>query len=262
MIRRKPTGKFEGSDAELLAMTRDLDAAHRESMIEMDKAAREFSSNLRDLGTVGLNRRHFLLGVGAVGATFALAACGDDKEEAAPAADSPKSGGSKYTGDLAVVAFAAALENQAVGAYDAALMAATAGALGKVPAAVGVFATTAKAQHAEHAQGWNAVLTSNNLEAISGVPLKGHQAVLDQLGAVKDVGAVAKLALTLEDQAASTYLLAAGAVSDPGGIKTAASIAPVEAMHSAILRYVLGMYPAPDALITTDKAANPADFTG
>jgi hypothetical protein len=127
---------------------------------------------------------------------------------------------------------------------------------------VGVFATTAKAQHAEHALGWNGVLTKNNLAAVDGVPLKGHQAVLDQLGAVKDVGAVAKLALQLEDQAAATYLLAAGAVTDPGGIKVAASIAPVEAMHSAILRYVLGEYPVPDALISTDKAANPADFTG
>ncbi|MGQ0630147.1 MAG: ferritin-like domain-containing protein [Sporichthyaceae bacterium] len=267
MIRRqKPTWELHGSEAELIAMTRDLDSAHREAMVHMEAEAKTFGQNLMDLGAHRLDRRKFLAGVGVIGGATVLAACGDDEEDvdAQPGTDTPAepSEDAKYEGDLAIVAFAAALENQAVVAYDAALMAAGAGALGDVPPAVGTFATTAKAQHAEHALAWNKVLRTVGLPEITGVPLKNHQAVLDALGKVKDVGAVAKLALTLEDEAAATYLLAAGAVQDAGGIAAAATIAPVESMHAAILRYVLGMYPVPDTFITTKIAANPADFTG
>ena len=46
-------------------------------------------------------------------------------------------------------------------AYTQGLSAAASGALGKVPAAVGTFATTAKAQHTEHGAGWNSFLTMN-----------------------------------------------------------------------------------------------------
>ena len=52
------------------------------------------------------------------------------------------------TGDLAVAAVAASLENLAVFAYTAGLSAATAGKLGTVPPAVATFATTVKGQHA------------------------------------------------------------------------------------------------------------------
>ncbi|MGQ0626114.1 MAG: ferritin-like domain-containing protein [Sporichthyaceae bacterium] len=267
MIRRqKSTWQLHGSEAELIAMTRDLDDAHREAMVHMEAEAKTFGQNLMDLGAHRLGRRKFLAGVGVIGGATVLAACGDDDEDEAtsPPDDAPPAAGgdAKYEGDLAIVAFAAALENQAVVAYDAALMAAGAGALGEVPAAVGAFATTAKAQHVEHALAWNKVLRTVGLPEITGVPLKNHQSVLDALGKVKDVGEVAKLALTLEDQAASTYLLAMGAVTDAGGIAAAATIAPVESMHSAILRYVLGMYPVPDTLISTKGAEDPANFTG
>ena len=50
-------------------------------------------------------------------------------------------------------------------------------------------------------------------------------------------------------------------MNSPAGIETAATIAPVEAMHAAILNFVLGQYPVPDDFLPTDKAANPALLT-
>ncbi|MHA6763680.1 ferritin-like domain-containing protein [Streptacidiphilus sp. PAMC 29251] len=72
---------------------------------------------------------------------------------------------------------------------------------------------------------------------------------------------MAKLALDLENQAAQTYLFATYNVTSAAGIATAASIAPVEAMHAAILNFVLGQYPVPDDFLPVDKAASPTLLT-
>ena len=76
-----------------------------------------------------------------------------------PTSGSSTTTGGKLTGDLAVVALAASLENLAVQTYGAGISAATAGKLGTVPPAVVTFAQTAKAHHTQHAQAWNAVLS-------------------------------------------------------------------------------------------------------
>ncbi|HEX5404179.1 MAG TPA: ferritin-like domain-containing protein [Pseudonocardiaceae bacterium] len=258
--------ELQVSEAELTSMTRDLDEAHRETIPTMYAKAGEFAEQIAEQqGTPrSLARRRFLLGAGAAGAALALAACGSGTTSgSAPISTAKSSGapGSKYTGDFKVVALATALENQAIAAYTAALAAATAGKLGAVPPAVGTFAKTAMAQHADHAKAWNAVLSSAGKPTISGVPLSGQPAVAQALGSVKTVGDVAKLALQLENQAAQTYLFAAFNVTSPGGIATAASIAPVEAMHAAVLQFVLGQYPVPDNFLATDMAANPSQLT-
>ena len=206
-------------------------------------------------------RRRFLLGAGAAGLGLALAACGSNSGSSTPAASSPAKATSSYTGDLKVVALATALENQAIGAYQAALNAATAGKLGAVPPAVATFAQTAMSQHADHAKAWNGVLSSAGKPMINGVPLSGQPQVLQALGSVNSVGGVANLALQLENQAAQTYLFAAFNVTSAGGIATASTIAPVEAMHAAILQFVLGQYPVPDNFLGVDKAANPSTLT-
>ncbi|MBS2533563.1 ferritin-like domain-containing protein [Catenulispora sp. NF23] len=277
------------SEGELSRMTRDLDQAHREYLPSMYAAADDLSEQLRDSGAVTqaqeeqqrvASRRRFLIGAGGAAAALALAACSSSKSTKASAApgsttgaassgtsnttpspSTSSSGAGVYTGDLKVVALATALENQAVGAYTAALAAAKAGKLGTVPPAVGTFATTAMSQHADHAKAWNAVLTGAKVPAITGVPLSNQAATLSALGAVTDVGGVAKLALRLEDQAAQTYLFAAANVTSPGGIATAASIAPVEAMHAAILNFVIGQYPVPDDFLGTSLAASPTLLT-
>jgi hypothetical protein len=266
------------SEQELSGLTRDLEQAHREYLPAMHAAAADLGEELRDTRTGSgpdldaqriASRRRFLIGAGGAAATLALAAC-SSKTESAPSTSGPSGAlglnpapraSSTYTGDLQVVALATALENQAVGAYTAALAAAKAGKLGTVPPAVASFVTTAMAQHADHAKAWNAVLTGAGKPAITGVPLSNQPATLSALAAATSVGAVAKLALQLEDQAAQTYLFAASNVTSPAGIATAASIAPVEAMHAAILNLVLGQYPVPDDFLPTDKAASPSLLT-
>ncbi|QMU74126.1 ferritin-like domain-containing protein [Streptacidiphilus sp. P02-A3a] len=255
-----------------------MDEAHQEYLPRMHAAAADLTEELRDTQPTAAgverlrmgSRRGFLLGAGGVAAALALAACSSSSspksQDATPSGAAMSGSGapsanSLYTGDLQVVALATALENQAVGAYAAALAAAKAGKLGTVPAAVGTFATTAMAQHADHAKAWNAVLTGAGKPAITGVPLSNQPATLKALGGATSAGAVAQLALDLENQAAQTYLFATYNVSSAGGIATAASIAPVEAMHAAILNFVLGQYPVPDDFLPTDKAASPTLLT-
>lgn len=266
----KKQWELQISEAELSTMTKDLDEAHRETIPSMFARAGDLSEELAESSgrSSFVARRRFLLGAGAAGLGLALAACGSSgnstaSSPASSAATQPptSAAGGTYTGDLKVVALATALENQAIAAYTAALSAATAGKLGAVPPAVGTFAKTAMAQHTDHAKAWNAVLQSAGKPTISGVPLSGQPAVEKALGAVTDVGGVAKLALQLENQAAQTYLFAEFNVTSAGGIATAATIAPVEAMHAAILQFVLGEYPVPDNFLGTDKAANPSTLT-
>ncbi|MFD8321288.1 ferritin-like domain-containing protein [Kitasatospora purpeofusca] len=263
------------SEGELAGLTRELHEAHQDTLPAMRAGARDLVEEVRARGADGprdLGRRRFLLGAGGAAAALTLAACSSSGSGGSPApvAGSPSGSASgspsgsasgQYTGDLKVVALATALENQAVGAYQAALDAAKAGRLGTVPPAVATFITTAMGQHADHAKVWNSVLTGAGKPAITDVPLSNQPATLKALGEATDVAAVAKLALSLEDQAAQTYLFATYNVTSPGGIATAATIAPVEAMHAAILNYVLGQYPVPDDFLPVDKAAGPGLLT-
>lgn len=75
---------------------------------------------------------------------------------------------------------------------------------------------------------------------------------------VKDVAGATKLALTLEDIAAPTYLKALPSLQSNDAIKLAGSIQAVDQQHVAILNFALGMYPVPDVFQKTDKAASPA----
>ena len=264
------------SETQLTGLTRELDEAHRATIPVMRARAGEFCEELADTGGVPrpVARRSFLLSIGGLGAGLALAACSSSSSSSSKpssssgnstpsprASASASSGGSVYTGDLKVVALATALENQAVAAYTAALSAAAAGKLGTVPPAVGTFAKTAMSQHADHAKAWNAVLTGAGVPAITDVPLSTQPATLKALGAVTNISQVAQLALMLENQAAQTYLFAAGHVTNAGGIATAATIAPVESMHAAILQFVLGEYPVPDTFLGTGKAASVSTLT-
>ena len=263
------------SEAELNAMTAELDMLHKETFPGVSKTMDEFSANVaREQAESGFARRSFLLGVGGVAVLGGVAACsssggGRKTSAAAPStsasAPAPTSSapaaGSKYTGDLKVVALAAALENLAVAAYGMAIQAAGSGKLGKVPPAVATFAATVMQQHKDHSDAWNAVLGKANLPKITGTPVSIAADQVKMLQAAKSVVDVAKLALALENAAAETYLFATGNVKDPGGIMTAATIEPVETMHAAILNFVLGQYPIPMSFIGTTNAVMPSALT-
>jgi rubrerythrin len=78
---------------------------------------------------------------------------------------------------------------------------------------------------------------------------------------VRTVVDAARLALTLETDAVETYTAGSMMVTSPAHRLVALTIAPVEAQHAAILHYVLGQYPVPDAFIKTDMAASPQDLS-
>jgi hypothetical protein len=264
------------SEAELTDMTRDLDDAHHDTMPSRHEALgewRDSSDEVREgitrLVSTPSSRRAFLLGGGALLGGVALVGSGMGSGLAAAATrrrgvavPAGMSSGPKLTGDLAVVALAAALENLAVGTYQAGIDAATKGSLGDVPPAVVTFAQTAQGQHRDHAAAWNAVLTGAGKQAVSGVDLTVKKSVDQAFGRVKDVPGLAKLALDLEQSAAATYLAAIGAVKNPAGIKTAATIHPVEMQHAAILTFLLGEYPVPDAFAQQQGARTTGDKIG
>ena len=122
----------------------------------------------------------------------------------------------------------------------------TQGKLTGVPDAVVTFAQTAQGQHKDHTAAWNTVLTGAGKQAVSGVDVTVKKGVDKAFAKVTDVPGLAALALDLENVAAATYIAAIGVVKSPAGIKTAATIQPVEMQHATILNFLLGQYPVPD----------------
>ncbi len=277
MIGRKRTKTpIQISEAELTAMTADMDELHHASLPMLSDAVDEWNQLHRDLranrdqlGQIAASRRRFLIGSGVALGGVVLAACSSSSKSSSTPTTATRStsggsaGGTKLTGDLAIVALAASLENLAVGTYQAGIDAATAGKLGTVPPAVVTFAQTAQSHHKAHAAAWNAVLTGAGKSSVSGVDTTVKTAVVDPAFAkVTDAGGLAKLALTLEDAAGATYLNGIGLIKSVPGIKTAASIQPVELQHAAILNFVLGQYPVPNAFAQTTGARLPTDTIG
>jgi hypothetical protein len=251
------------SERELSAMTSELSELHEETFPAVRPMLDELSANLGQVNRAPAARRTFLLGAAGAVALGAATACSSNT--GTPTATGSASGSattaSVYTGDLRVVAVAAALENLAVTAYKGALTMAGQGKLGKVPPAVATFVQTAMKQHTDHAAAWNGVLAKAGKPTVTGAPLSITAAQVSMLNAARSVPDVAKLALNLENAAAQTYTFATANVSDAGGIMTAATIQPVETMHAAILSFVLGEYPVPASFIGVDGAVKPDALT-
>ncbi|WP_293768332.1 hypothetical protein [Sporichthya sp.] len=163
------------SEAELRAMTAEMVEMHHATFPQMRARLAELGSSLRrsePSAELRAGRRRFLTTTGGlVVGGLVLAACGDDKEDAATPATTPQAGsGTSDSGqdsgqgdggaDSQALMLNASLENLAVFAYGAALEAAPKGMFGKtVPKAVAEFATHAKMQHSDHADAFNAALT-------------------------------------------------------------------------------------------------------
>lgn len=262
MSKRTKSG-FGGSEGELNAMTRDLDAMHHDVGMP---AMREGIGNMIDNMKGGIrptSRRTFLMGAGAavaggaalmtVGAAPGLAGASTRRLAPVEAAFPPAG----LKGDLAVAAVAASLENLAVFAYSAGLAAATAGKLGAVPPAVATFATTVKGQHTDHAQAWNGVLKANGKAAVTVTNPTLTPTVQSDFAKVTDIAGLAQLALTLETIAAETYQAETSMLKSKAAIGLSSSIQVVEMQHIAILYYVLGEYPGAQTSSGTPLAFNP-----
>ena len=125
-------------------MTAELDMLHKETFPGVHKTLDEFSANLAAPQPQAGRTTHVPARAWAVRSRSA-------RSRRAPARRQSASGrhdvarrsthGATYTGDLKVVALAAALENLAVTAYQGALTMAGKGQLGAVPPAVATFVT-------------------------------------------------------------------------------------------------------------------------
>lgn len=280
----KRDGEMQISERELLAATKDLDEIHHATLPAMQEAIAEWSELNREIRRDdpvldtrrGSSRRSFLIGGGAAAGSLILAACTSSKKSSSTttttsgAAAGPDTGvANTLTGDLAVAALAASLENLAVQTYQNGLDAATAGKLGAIPPAIATFAITAKDQHNAHAAAWNSILTSNSKAPVSGVDTTVKAAVVTPgFAKVKTAVDLAKFALGLEQVAAATYLNGIqNVLQAASAIAIAASIQPVEMQHVAILNLVLGKasgsdYPIPDSFSQTTGARAPSDKIG
>jgi hypothetical protein len=259
---------FSGTERELTSMTRDLDQLHHDvGMPAMELGISNMIDAMSGAVSRPTNRRTFLMGAGAAvaggaalvtigGVAPSLAGASTRKLSSlrSEAASFPPAG---LKGDLAVAAVAASLENLAVFAYSAGLSAATAGKLGAVPPAVATFATTAKAQHTQHAAAWNGVLKSNGKAAVTVTNPSLTPTVQTDFSKVTDIAGLAMLALTLETIAAETYQAETSMLKSAAAIGLSSSIQPVEMQHIAILYYVLGMYPGAQTSSGTPLAFNP-----
>ena len=159
-------GELGISDAELAAMTKDLDQLYNDVSLPALRTSVdewvETNHGRRGASAKGrTSRRTFILGTGAAAVGgIVLAACSSNSSSSSTAtATGAGSSPASLTGDLKVAALAASLENLGVFAYNAGIQAATAGKLGTVPPAVVTFAQTAMSQHTQHAAAWNSVLT-------------------------------------------------------------------------------------------------------
>jgi len=270
-MNRKTKDPMPISEAELRRATKDLEEVHNETFPNfqrgLDGWAEEARADSMPATSRSASRRTFLMGGGAVAVGgLVLSACGSSSKKATNGSKTPASsapgGGSQGTSDKAIATTAASLENLAVAAYTMGIQAATAGKLGTVPPAVVSFATTAKMQHAAHAQAFNSVVTAAGGQAYT----KPDPAVLPTVTAafakVSTVPELAMLALELESVAANTYFNNLGMqIQSAQLIGALSTIQPVERQHEAILNFVLGTYPVPQtfqsAQMGTPNAARP-----
>ena len=107
------------------------------------------------------------------------------------------------------------------------------------------------------------MLTGAGKKAITGVDLTVKKSVDKAFAEVKDVPGLAMLALDLENVAAATYLAAIDVREDPGrASRPRRRIQPVELQHAAILNFLLGQYPVPDAFAKSTGARPASDKIG
>jgi hypothetical protein len=138
------------------------------------------------------------------------------------------------TTDVQALQTAAGLENLAVATYQKALTLPFIGG-STANAVVKAFATKTMAQHTEHGQAFNAAAVRLGGKQQTGTDPKYTPVVTGAVPGLKGPADVVKLAITLEDVAAQTYIQNVGLVSTAELRQLFASVAGVESQHRAIL---------------------------
>ncbi|WP_374629201.1 ferritin-like domain-containing protein [Frankia sp. AgPm24] len=174
---------------------------------------------------------------------------------------------SAATSDIAILQTAASIENLAVSTYTTAL---TLPFIGGTMAngVVKAFAMKTMAQHAEHAQAFNAAVVKLGGREQNGPDPKYAAVVKAAVPTIKGPGDVVALAITLEDVAAQTYTRNVSQVGTSMLRMLLGSVAAVEAQHRAVLLAVQALLPVsngalitlPPNLATLPKAAGSVAF--
>lgn len=145
--------------------------------------------------------------------------------------------------DVQILQTAASIENLAVAAYGTALTLPFIGG-SSANGVVKAFAMKTKAQHEDHAKGFNAAATNLGGKAQHGPDPKYLKVVNSAKPGLTDAGKVVGLAITLEDVAAQTYTSNVSQVSTGDLRQLFAGVAGVEAQHKAILLAVQALLAA------------------
>jgi Ferritin-like domain len=162
--------------------------------------------------------------------------------------------GSNTSGDAGINAFAQSVELALAQAY------AELASSGKVATPEAVEATNAfAAQHQEHAAALGALAGGR---ATSTPNRRLATMFAARVRDAPDERAVLRVALTLENEASSTYLFALGSLEATDALRLAGSILPVESQHAVVLAALVNEAPRQTfpAFETQDQALQPDEF--
>ncbi len=227
---------------------RDAMQGSRAALVELDELRRESRLSRQDASVIA--RSSFLRTLAAPG-VLATAGLG-----LALLALSASPAFADQAADVQMLQTAASIENLAVATYGAVLGFPFIGGPSANPV-LRSFATKTRAQHQAHAAAFNAVLVK-----LGGTRQLQPDPVL--LAVVSEAKprlvtpvAVVRLAITLETDAAQTYVAGTGAVADANARKVFASIMGIEAQHAAILLAVEALLAghAPDLIALPPDAS-------
>jgi rubrerythrin len=187
-----------------------------------------------DLGTEPgrVSRRGFLRGSTLSAAAVGLLA-------GVPALVAPRRADAEGAQDVRILNTALAAEHEAVAAYQ---VGAESGLLDSD--ALGL-AVQFQGQHKEHVD-----LLAATVRKLGGEPADARESYVFPVETLKSQEDVLRFAAALEKGAVSAYLGAIPLVGSGELAKAAASILGDEAMHWAVLRYVLGENPVPHAFVS------------
>jgi hypothetical protein len=240
---------MEISEREVRQMTDEVEDLHQEGMRTMQADIAELHAGEGRQYTEAAHES-FVKGIGKGGvAALAIGAA------AIPLTSLWSSAYASPSADVGIAKFAESVELAAVAAY---------GAAAKTGLVKGSGLTTAEAfarQHKAHAAAFGAY-AGDASKAVANPKLLA--AFGPMITAAKTESDIVTIAYTLENAAASTYLYAIGALSDPKALELTATILPVESQHAVVWGSVLG-YPLSKkgyipAFLTTTEALSPSKY--